>query len=84
MKKSMTSTTSKLTVIICLVNGIVKGALLMGALSFLVFVTLHYAQVPAGGKTTWIILAILAVFGIARGIYVSRSELWRLEHYKHL
>ena len=84
MKKIVKSTTSVLTRIICLAKGVVKGALLMGALSLVVFVTLHYANVPAGGTTTWIILAVLAILGIARGIYVSKSELWRLEHYKQL
>lgn len=83
-KKMVRSTTSKLTRICCLTQGIIKGTLTLGISSFVVFVTLHYAKIPAGGDTTWIILSILAVLALARGIYVTKSELWRLEHYKVL
>lgn len=80
-KEMVKSTTSKLTRILCTTQGVVRGALTMGVLSFVVFVTLHFAKVPAGGKTTWIILGALAVLAVARGVYVAKSELWRLEHY---
>lgn len=83
-KKMVKSTTSQLTHILCLLQGIVKGTLTLGILSFIVFVSLHFAKIPAGGKTTWIILSALAVLAAARGIYVAKSELWRLEHYHSL
>lgn len=83
-KEIMRSTTSKLTHICCMTHGIVKGSITMGLLSLVVFSTLHFAKIPAGGNTTWIILAILAILAAARGIYVAKSELWRLEHYKAL
>ena len=84
MKNIVFSTTCKLTHILCSAKGFLKGTLALAAMSIVVFVILHYAKIPAGGDTTWIILGVLAIFAVARGIYVAKSELWRLEHYKLL